>query len=394
MIGNFDPFREIPRPRVGLFSGVQAAPPGFVTVVDRERHGLRTIGAPQDALTAGEARFGRIRTIYQVDVREHTIPFSGKFPCRNGEGHFEAQAELVCQVAAPEAVIRRGLHDAVAALVPAVQESLRSICLGYGPGQRDEAERAALQDLRDREAQTPHDDAFRITRFTIALTLDQLTSEFVHALVRDQRAAALHGSAGTVERQAALEEAKLQQQQLDLKTELLAMERRLKEREAAYERQQLEFAQERERMETMHKAALRKQQLEIERQEHEFISAALRQDDLAYLVHQDPAQAWRAIQARHQRELASAQQRSDAIAQNIEAARMLMENGAAEWWQLKEQAVPLLLNLLESLQPPAPSIPRSAEHLALDSSDAAPADVQELSAEATIDVDATVEPEK
>ena len=95
---NLDPVKIIERPKVGMFSGLPSAPPGTVLVVDREGYPVLVLDRPTDRLTAGEVRWGQIRTLYAVDVTEHPLEFQDAFPCKDDVGGFRATIKLTCMV--------------------------------------------------------------------------------------------------------------------------------------------------------------------------------------------------------------------------------------------------------------------------------------------------------
>src|SRR3954462_15193269 len=108
-MSTYNPYEEMSRPRAGLFSGLPSAPPGTVLVVDREGHPLRALRFHDERLTAGETRFGGIRTLYRVDVGEHPIDYHDEFPCRDDAGGFLAHIRLICRVDDPVSVVHRQL---------------------------------------------------------------------------------------------------------------------------------------------------------------------------------------------------------------------------------------------------------------------------------------------
>src|SRR5215831_2947836 len=123
----YDPYEELPRPATGIFSGLPSAAPGTVLVVDRAGHPLRTLLTHSDRLTAGEVRFGQVRTLYWVDVTEHSLELNATFPCQDDVGGFQADVRLICRVDDPESIVRRGIHDVSAVVVPAISETLKRV---------------------------------------------------------------------------------------------------------------------------------------------------------------------------------------------------------------------------------------------------------------------------
>jgi hypothetical protein len=111
-----------------MFSGLPSAAPGNVLVVDREGQPVRVLAAPGDRLTAGEARWGQIRTLYAVDITDHHLEFSETLPCKDDVGGFRASIKLSCKVTDPADVVHRGIHDVARVLIPPVTETLRRVC--------------------------------------------------------------------------------------------------------------------------------------------------------------------------------------------------------------------------------------------------------------------------
>ncbi len=138
----YDPLKIIERPKMGMFSGLPSAAPGTVLVIDREGHPVRVLAGPGDRLTAGEVRWGQVRTLYEVDVTEHPLEFRDAFPCKDDIGGFRATVNLTCRVADSAAVVIRGIHDAARVLLPPVTETLRRVCGGFAAEDYQEAEKA------------------------------------------------------------------------------------------------------------------------------------------------------------------------------------------------------------------------------------------------------------
>jgi hypothetical protein len=175
----YDPLKIIAQPKMGIFSGLPSAAPGTVLVVDREGHPVQVLAGHGDRLTAGEVRWGRIRTLYEVDVTEHRLEFQDAFPCKDDIGGFRATVKLACVVADPSAVVIRGIRDAARVLVPPVTETLRRVCRGFAAEDYQEAEKAGLAAIRSLETGTGHDSAFHITQFHFVLVLDDAAAMYV-----------------------------------------------------------------------------------------------------------------------------------------------------------------------------------------------------------------------
>ncbi len=348
----YDPLSIAERPRVSIFAGLPSAPPGSVLVVDREGQPLVALERPGDRLTAGEARWGQVRTLYTVDVSEHRIDFSGTFPSADDVGGFRAEVVLNVQVTDPVAVVQRGLRDVAGALVPLVTETLRRSCEQFPAEACDQAERAGLVAVREREAEQRHDSALRICNVHLVLRLDDAAARYVHDRKEVGREAELRKLRVGFDQERLL----MQQVQERLQAQLEDQRQQLQlEREAARQRaeQQL-FASlelervrgELERAEHVEQLELRRLQarLERERLEVEQLTSLLEKGEYVRLglqLAQDP----QAIHAINQH---IAEQRSADTEWQMRALRLFLESDGLEGFQVTEQAKRVLQGLIET----------------------------------------------
>jgi hypothetical protein len=175
----FQTYQVIERPKMGYFAGLPSAEPGTVLVIDRENHELRTLGKHSDGLTPGEARFGRIRTLYRVDVREHMLDFEDEFRSSGDVGGFRAHVSFACQVADPAAVVKRGIQDATELLLPLISQTLRRTLGTIDAEHFDSAEEIAINAVKEIERENRHDRAFQIGHFSVTLSLDEASASYV-----------------------------------------------------------------------------------------------------------------------------------------------------------------------------------------------------------------------
>lgn len=352
----YDPYKELPRPTTGLFSGLPSAAPGTVLVVDREGHPLRTLKTHSDRLTAGEVRFGRVRTLYRVDVTEHSLEFSQTFHCGDDVGGFQADVRLICQVEDPESVVLRGIHDVTAVVVPPICETLKRVCRRYQAEQHAEAEESALAAVREVEATTRHDRAFRITQISLDLQLDQAAATFVGQLKADRRTSATQASQNRLAAERAEQEALLAQERDRLEAqraqqaaafeeERLAIQRARQKIEAELEAERLELSLRHEELEGQRERRRLEAQLSAEKLKLDYYLAALNQGQygvFALRLQEDPSSV-------EQVAVLLARQRDAETAQRIEALRLLLSSDAVEGWEISEKARVVLGQLLDSL---------------------------------------------
>lgn len=393
----YDPVRTIERPKVGAFSGLPSAAPGTVLVVDREGHPVQVLEGPRDRLTAGEARWGRIRTLYEVDVAERPLEFADTFPCKDDIGGFRAVVKLNCRVADPAAIVTRGIHDVARVLFPPVTETLRQVCGGFAAEDFQQAERACLAAIRDLEQGPGHDPGFRISQIHLVLSLDDAAAVYVRERKEATRNLARQEDAALLAREKARLEAELDRARDQLEAvraraaaefdqERLMMQgtRERLEAELAAQRQELELARADVRARAEQKNA---GELELERLEFE-VTRQQKQSELdAQKLELDLARArlqaqydkqvlgtrlelermhvtqltellgkgqWAALAMQLAQDPAAigpvsaylAEQRAADTNRQLQALKLLVENDGLEGWQITDQAKAILRQLV------------------------------------------------
>jgi hypothetical protein len=351
----FSPYQELGRPRTGFFSGLPSAGPGSVLVVDRVGHPLRTLHTHSDRLTAGEVRFGGIRTLYRVDLGEHRLVFEDTFPCLDDAAGFRAEVTLRCRVADPEGVIRRRITDVGEVLVPAVAETIRQTCLRFEAERFADAQGAALAAVRGVEAETRHDEAFLITQVSLSLVPHEAAANFISQIKEDRRDGERQKSQAQLRREQEEQEAALARRRAELSAEqdrtLAELEkdrRRLQEERRRTQAAMEEMEREAQRLRAEHEAAMQivktRNAIEIETLRLNAYMAMLQAGDFgalaAGLVH-NPA----LIEVFVDR---IAEQKAAATRQQIDALRLMVESGAVEGWEISEKAKAVLNRLLSS----------------------------------------------
>lgn len=387
MTTTYDPITVTDAPKLGMFESVPSAAPGRVLVVDRPGHDLRVLDRPQERLTAGEARWGRIRTLFTVDITEHYLEFEDTLPCKGDAGGFRASVSFTCQVKNAEEVVRRGVRDAARVVVPLLTETLRRSCREFPAELSDAAEAAALEALR-REEVEGHDPAFRLSRIHVVLRLDAAAEVYVRErkesdrdVVRQQDAARLEREKLELEARVAELRAKFEDERLTRQQSQQALEGQLEnqrqevelaraaararaEQEAklALERQQLLFEKERQQMQAEldeQRLTLARKQAELEaerdmvvltgqlaRQELQVkqLTSLLKQGDFARLGLQlaENPQSIEGINAYLARE------RNFDIDRQLEALKVMVESDGLEGWEITEQARAILHRLTDT----------------------------------------------
>lgn len=76
-----------------LFRTRPAPEPGTALVLFREGQPLITLW-PGDRLTSGEVSWGNYKTVYKVDVTEHSYSFNCALPCQGDAFEFHAQVDF------------------------------------------------------------------------------------------------------------------------------------------------------------------------------------------------------------------------------------------------------------------------------------------------------------
>jgi hypothetical protein len=365
------PYEEVTRPSLGIFSGLPSASPDSVLVIDREGKPLRVLASYADRLTAGEARFGRIRTLYRVTMTERTLTSTQAYPCQDA-GAFLSTMQLTWRIVDPEAVVRRGIHDVRAVLLPPVTETIRAVCRNHPAEHYADAESAALTTVRGCEAEAGHDAAFRITAIALTLTLDPDAEAFVKQLKSHARTGAL-----------ATSQAQLDQLQTQHEAELALQRQRLaaeQEKQAAeFERERLKLLQLREKQEAQlaHERMLHEEELARERLtlqlERERLAEAQRLDldraradhyltmldrgefaAMALQLAQEPAAIDRVrVELAHRRGVQAQQQ--------LQALQMFLEHDALEAMDIGDKAKAVLAQLVDGWARGTPQLEVAAE---------------------------------
>lgn len=382
----FDPFKLIERPATKLFAGIYGPASGAALVVYEEGRGLRSLDSPTDRITAGEARFGKIRNYYHVDTTDHPLSFTATLPCSDDVGGFLATVRLQCRVVDSTGVVLAGIHDASSLIFPRFTDLLRRECQEFEAENWKAAEAASRRALAEL---LPEDYLpFRISNASLELRLSDGAARYVEERKESER------NLGRAKNDAALAEAQARADahisglREQLSQDNLQLEKTRVEIEASIATQRIELEIERE---TLRKAkefqAIK--QLELDQLEFELVkqqrTAELDQQRLALALQRAELEAdldrqrvkvrleLEDIQVKQMttmlengeferlaiqlvqnpadidriNDYLSTRRNRDADRQ-LEALKVLIESDAVEGWQVSSQGKIVLQRLLES----------------------------------------------
>src|SRR6266511_5079007 len=114
-------------PKRAMFQHRHGPEPGVAMVVHREGRPLVLLRTPTDRLTAGEAWWGSIKTVFKVDVSDHKLELTCDLPCEAHAFQFGARLQFTCQVKAPVEVVERRITDATETLEKDLVDAMRDV---------------------------------------------------------------------------------------------------------------------------------------------------------------------------------------------------------------------------------------------------------------------------
>jgi hypothetical protein len=145
------------------------AEPGVALVLSGQGQPLLSITHNEKGLTTWERVSGKYSLLYKVDVTEHPLIFNFKLPCATDEFEFNAEIQLTCSIAEPDAIIRRNVTDVGIALKPMMMKVMRSISCNYEISQRKVAEQKIGASLETAN----YDSCFQLKYFILTLSLPE-----------------------------------------------------------------------------------------------------------------------------------------------------------------------------------------------------------------------------
>ncbi len=192
-----------------LFQPRPKPEPGIALVLFKEGQPLVTLRLG-DRLTAGEVRWGGYKTVYKIDVTEHSFHFNCNLPCSSDAFDFLAEAKVTYAVDDPAMIVKNNTTDARSVLEPLITDTMRSISRDYDVEQSAAAERAIIDAVKN-EA---YDVGFNLNRFVVKLRLEDDARTHIRSLKQIDR---------DKEREKKAAELTLQRDQLELERQKMKL---------------------------------------------------------------------------------------------------------------------------------------------------------------------------
>lgn len=181
----YDPIvRTDGMPRFRLSQQRPAPEPGKAIVLFREGEPLITIW-PDKRLTAGEARWGRFKTIHIVDVTDHRLQFKWELPSSGDAFKFHADVIVDCTVADPAVVVKRNVRNVGEVVGSLIQQRMRKVTRGYDVKDSAAAEEALSGAVADLASE--HPNGLEIKSVYVELSLDEEAAHWKKELERIDR---------------------------------------------------------------------------------------------------------------------------------------------------------------------------------------------------------------
>lgn len=360
----FVPFEALERSNTGRFESYPASDARFAIVVDRPSGGLDIMNN-SNRPTRGEIFFGRMPTMYRVDLTEHILTFESTFPCSDAAGGFLASVTYTASVADAKEVVKRGIRDAALTLSPSLSRTLRVECRKFEAEALHEAESAATQALDAANKNHEYDPAFTIRNFALELRLDSGAAKFVEHLKEQRR---------DRERKAA--EAENARERIELEIKRNEVETRLRSAQSASTHQidlgALQAAIEEDALKQQREAAATRARLETDKEKMTFYRSVLEEGNfgaLALQLAQNPDSVG---------EVAAfiTDERNRGAALQMSAFQALLESGKLESYVVSEEARRILQQVFNAAEQQirfrAPMEPLSSRKAATEATDTDP----------------------
>jgi len=199
-------------PRLRLFRPRPVPEPGIALVLYREGQPLVTLW-PGDRLTSGEVAWGNYKTIYKVDITEHTFSFNCTLPCRGEAFEFHAQVNVTYAVENPSLIVERNITDARAVLEPLIINTMRNVSRRYEVEQSAEAEKAIIESVQ--EESKKYNVGLKLVRFVVELSLEEDARNHIRQLKQIERVQEIESVQSELEKQ----RIRLEEERIRMKTD-------------------------------------------------------------------------------------------------------------------------------------------------------------------------------
>lgn len=167
-----------------LFRPRPTPEPGIALVLFREGQPLVTLW-PGDRLTSGEISWGNYKTVYKVDITEHSFSFSCALPCQGEAFEFHAQIDVTYSVENPSLIVERNITDSRTVLEPLIINTMREVSREHDVEQSAEAEKSITE--RVLEESKKYSTGLKIFRFVVKLSLEEDARNHIRQLKQIER---------------------------------------------------------------------------------------------------------------------------------------------------------------------------------------------------------------
>lgn len=205
-------------PRLRLFRPRPVPEPGTALVLYREGQPLITLW-PGDRLTSGEVAWGNYKTIYKVDITEHSFSFNCNLPCRGEAFEFHARVHVTYSVENPALIVEHNITDARAVLEPLIINVMRNVSRKYEVEQSAEAEEAIIKTVR--EAIKKYDTGLKLVRFVAELSLEDEARNHIRRLKQIKRAQEIESKQAELEKLRIKQKEELTQMKMEFYSTLI-----------------------------------------------------------------------------------------------------------------------------------------------------------------------------
>lgn len=196
-------------PQLRLFRPRPTPEPGIALVLFREGQPLITLW-PGDRLTSGEVSWGNYKTLYKVDITEHSFSFNCMLPCQGEAFEFRAQVDVTYSVENPSLIVERNITDARIVLEPLIVDTMREVSRKYDVEQSAEAEKSIKEQVL--EESRKYNTGLKILRFMVKLSLEEATRNHIRKIKDIERT-----------KESELKQAELEKQRIELEVERTKM---------------------------------------------------------------------------------------------------------------------------------------------------------------------------